>query len=302
VLNIGTMKFIVTGSSGLVGTALVNALCSRGDEVTRLTRRPSVSSSDAAMWDAEAQRLEAMDAVVHLAGENIASSRWTSAKKDQILASRVNSTRSLTGLLTQLKRPPRVLVCASAIGYYGSRGDETLTESSPAGEGFLADVCRAWEAAADTARQGRIRVVHLRLGMILSARGGALVKMLTPFRLGGGGIIGDGRQYWSWVTLDDVVRTIAFTVEKDQLVGPINVVSPQPVTNLEFTKTLGCVLHRPTVLPMPAFAARLALGKMADELLLASVRVLPSALTAVGFQFQHPQLEGALHAVLNQDK
>jgi uncharacterized protein (TIGR01777 family) len=237
---------------------------------------------------------------VHLAGESIATGRWTSTKKDRILSSRVNSTHALAGALTRLKRPPRVLVCASAIGYYGSRGDETLTETSAAGQGFLARVCRAWEAAADTARQHGIRVVHLRFGMILSSQGGALKKILTPFRLGAGGIIGNGRQYWSWVTIEDVVRAISFAVERPQLVGPVNVVTPNPVTNREFTKTLGRALHRPTLFPMPAFAARLALGEMANELLLASTRVMPAALTAAGFRFQRPQLEGAFHAVVNQ--
>jgi uncharacterized protein (TIGR01777 family) len=300
------MKLILTGSSGLVGVALTDALRLRGDDVVRLVRQVNTPARDEVPWDADhslsnLSHLEQAEAVVHLAGESIAAGRWTSAKKDRILSSRVNSTHTLAGALTKLKRPPRVLVCASAIGYYGSRGNETLTETSAAGQGFLADVCRAWEAAADAARQHGIRVVHLRFGMILSTQGGALTKILTPFRLGAGGPIGKGRQFWSWVTLGDVVRVILFAVERTQLVGPVNVVSPNPVTNQEFTKTLGRVLHRPTVMPMPAFAARLALGEMADELLLASTRVLPAALTAAGFQFQHPQLEGAFHALLNQD-
>jgi len=244
------------------------------------------------------QALDRVDAVIHLAGESIATGRWTPAKKNRILASRVDSTRTLASAMAKLHPRPRVLVCASAIGYYGHRADETLTESSATGTGFLAEVCQAWEAAADAALQSGIRVVHLRFGMILSARGGALAKMLTPFRFGGGGIIGNGRQYWSWVTLDDVVRAILFAVERDQLVGPVNVVSPQPVTNREFTQTLGSVLHRPTVLPMPAPVARMALGEMADELLLASTRVLPATLTRAGFQFQHPKLKEALHALL----
>jgi uncharacterized protein len=284
---------------------LTRALRLRVDTVLRLIREVNASAHDEVRWDADRSisnlsQLEQADAVVHLAGESIATGRWTSTKKDRIFMSRVNSTHTLAGALTKLKRPPRVLVCASAIGYYGSRGDETLTETSGAGQGFLADVCRAWEAAADAARQRGIRVVHLRFGMILSAQGGALTKILTPFRLGAGGLIGTGRQYWSWLTLDDVVRAILFAVERESLLGPVNVVSPNPVTNREFTKTLGHVLHRPTLLPMPAFAARVALGEMADELLLASTRVLPAALTAAGFQFQHPQLEGAFHAILNQ--
>jgi len=292
------MKYIVTGSSGLVGEALVSSLESRRDQVTRLAHRPTASTTGYSNFTATVRSLGQVDAAVHLAGESIAVGRWMAAKKERILASRVNSTRALAGALAELKEPPQVLVCASAIGYYGNRGDETLTESSSSGTGFLAEVCQAWEAAADEARKKGIRVVHLRFGMILSPRGGALAKMLTPFRLGGGGIIGNGRQYWSWVMLDDVVRAILFAVERDQLVGPVNVVSPQPVTNREFTQTLGGVLHCPTVLPMPAAVARLALGEMADELLLASTRVLPAALTRAGFQFQHPELKEAFHALL----
>jgi hypothetical protein len=292
------MKFIVTGSAGLVGGQLVSVLESRGDQVTRLAHRPTASTTGYSNFTTSVQSIGQVDAVVHLAGESIAVGRWTAAKKERILASRVNSTRTLASALAELKPKPKVLICASAIGYYGNRGDETLTETSAAGRGFLAEVCRAWEAAADEARQKGIRVVHLRFGMILSARGGALAKMLTPFRLGGGGIIGNGRQYWSWVTLDDVVRAILFAVEREELVGPVNVVSPEPVTNREFTQTLGRVLHRPTVLPMPAALARLALGGMADELLLASTRVLPATLTRAGFQLQHPELKEALHALL----
>jgi uncharacterized protein len=299
------MNIVVTGSSGLVGGALTHVLRSRGDEVTPIVRKVNDPTRHEVAWDADysisnPSHLEQADAVVHLAGESIATGRWTSTKKERILSSRVNSTHALASTLTRLKRPPRVLVCASAIGFYGSRGAEALTETSAAGQGFLARVCRAWEAAADAARQYGIRVVHLRFGMILSSQGGALKKILTPFRLGAGGIIGNGRQYWSWVMIEDVVRAISFAVERSQLVGPVNVVTPNPVTNREFTKTLGRVLHRPTLFPVPASAARLALGEMADELLLASTRVMPAALTAAGFRFQHPQLEGAFHAMLNQ--
>jgi uncharacterized protein (TIGR01777 family) len=294
------MNIAVTGSSGLVGKALVGALQRCGDDITRLVRGTSGLPEDYSQWAEQLLRLDKLDAVVHLAGESIASGRWTKPKKERILSSRVNSTRALAGTVAKLARRPRALVCASAIGFYGTRGDETLTENSAKGFGFLAEVCRSWEAAADPTREVGIRVVHLRFGMILAGRGGALAKMLTPFRLGAGGIIGDGRQYWSWVALDDVVRAILFTIENEQVAGPVNVVSPQPVTNLEFTKALGTLLRRPTVLPMPAFAARLALGEMADELLLASARVQPQRLMDAGFKFQHPELKEALHAVLNQ--
>ena len=269
------MNLAVTGSSGLVGKALVGALVDRSDQVTRLIRRSAGVPDDFSKWAEELRRLDKLDAVVHLAGESIASGRWSKAKKERILLSRVYSTRALAGALAKLDRKPRVLVCASAIGFYGNRSDETLTETSLPGFGFLAHVCRSWESAADAARQAGIRVVHLRFGMILAGHGGALAKMLTLFLLGAGGIIGNGRQYWSWVTLDDAVRAILFAVENGKLIGPVNVVSPEPVTNHEYTKTLGRVLRRPTVLPMPAFGARLALGEMADELLLSSTRVLP---------------------------
>jgi uncharacterized protein len=301
-LEVCIMHLAVTGSSGLVGKALVGTLLGRGDQAARLGRRSAGLPDDYSNWQEELRRLDRLDAVVHLAGESIASGRWSKSKKERILFSRVNSTRALARALAKLDRKPRVLVCASAIGFYGNRADETLTETSLPGFGFLAHICRSWESAADTARAAGIRVVHLRFGMILAGHGGALAKMLTPFRLGAGGIIGDGRQYWSWVTLDDVVRAILFAVENEKLAGPVNVVSPQPVTNREFTKTLGRVLRRPTVLPMPAFAARLALGEMADELLLSSARVMPAALPAAGFEFQHPNLEEALHALLNHSK
>jgi uncharacterized protein len=299
-LDICIMNLVISGSSGLVGSALLSALGARGDKTVCISQHSNGAAVDYSDAAAELKAIPQIDGVVHLAGESIASGRWTRAKKERILQSRVNTTRALAGMLAQLDRPPRVFVCASAIGIYGNCGDETLAETSASGSGFLADVCRSWEAAADAARQAGIRVVHLRFGMILAGHGGALGKMLTPFRLGAGGIIGSGRQYWSWVTLDDVVRAILFAVEKEQLAGPVNVVSPRPVTNLEFTKTFGAALRRPTLFPMPAFAARLALGEMADELLLASARVMPATLTSAGFKFQHPNLKEALHAVLNQ--
>jgi uncharacterized protein (TIGR01777 family) len=235
---------------------------------------------------------------VHLAGENIAKGRWNARKKARIRDSRVNGTRLLSEALTRLSKPPAVMVCASAIGYYGDRGDEVLREESASGSGFLAEVCRQWEAAAEPARKRGIRVVHLRIGVVLSPEGGALAQMLFPFRMGLGGKLGSGRQYFSWIAIDDLVTVIAHALTNDTLQGPVNAVAPHPVTNLEFTRTLGRVLARPTLFPMPALAARLAFGEMADELLLSSARVEPTRLLATAYQFRHPQLEGALRHLL----
>jgi uncharacterized protein (TIGR01777 family) len=296
------MNILVTGASGLIGTALGPSLTSRGHEVTRLVRGQSPSEGKSARWDPmagsiDASALAGVDAVVHLAGENIAE-RWTAAKKARIRDSRVKGTQLLCETLTRLPSPPKVLVSASAIGYYGDRGEETLTDDSPPGRGFLPEVCRAWEAAAEPARQQGIRVVHLRLGVVLSAAGGALAKMLPPFRLGLGGVLGSGRQYMSWIALDDVVGAIQHAIVTDALQGPTNAVAPNAVTNQEFTKTLGKVLGRPTAIPLPAFGARLMFGEMADELLLASARVQPTKLLASGYQFRYPELEDALRHVL----
>lgn len=296
-----TMKVLVSGSSGLVGSALTQKLQSESHEVVRLVR--GRSNSDAIVWSPteqaiEAERLEGFDAIVHLAGENIASGRWTTAKKQQILDSRVQGTQLLATTLAKLERPPRVLVSASAIGFYGNRGDEPLEEDSPPGEGFLAEVCRAWEHATEGARAAGIRVVHLRFGIILSPQGGALKNMLLPFRLGAGGRIGSGQQYWSWISLPDVVGVIQHAIEKEELSGPVNAVSPQPVTNAEFTRFLGQVLHRPTIFPLPAAAAKMALGQMAQDLLLSSARVYPKVLEESGYVFQAPELRSALTQLL----
>jgi hypothetical protein len=294
------MNVLVTGSSGLIGSALCSALTRDGHTVRPLlrTRQP------ARFWNPDAGKLapdvlEGNEAVVHLAGENIAG-RWTAEKKLRIHDSRLKGTRLLCEAIATLPTPPRVLVCASAIGYYGNRSDEVLREDSKPGSDFLAHVCCEWEAATKPAADAGIRVVNLRFGVVLSGRGGALAKMLTPFRLGAGGIIGDGRQYWSWVALDDAVAAIQFALTNETLNGPVNVVAPNPATNREFTKTLGRVLRRPTLLPMPGFAARLAFGEMADALLLASQRVEPAKLRAAGFQFRFPQLESALRHTLGR--
>jgi uncharacterized protein (TIGR01777 family) len=298
------MNILVTGASGLIGSALASSLSAAGHDVTRLVRSAPQPGEKAARWDPQAGSIDAhafdgVEAVVHLAGENIAA-RWTSAQKVKIRDSRVQGTQVLSEQLATLADPPKVLVCASAIGYYGDRGAEVLSEDSAAGAGFLAEVCRAWEAAAEPARQKGMRVVHLRFGLVLSATGGALAKMLPPFRLGLGGVLGSGRQYISWIALADAVGAIEHAIVTDALQGPINAAAPQAVTNQEFTKTLGNVLGRPTIFPLPAFAARLMFGEMADALLLASTRVQPAKLLASGYRFRYPELEGALRHLLQR--
>ena len=289
------MQIAVTGSTGLVGSALIPIVINSGHSAVRVSRPrdwdPDSGSVNARIFDG-------VDAVVHLSGESIASGRWTSAKKSRIRESRVKSTRLIAETLARLDRPPEVLVSASATGYYGDRGNEILREDSPPGQGFLADVCRQWEMATDPATRKGIRVVHLRTGLVLSKNGGALEKMLLPFRLGLGGKIGSGDQYWSWIALDDLCSAILHCIQASGLHGPVNMVSPSPVTNLEFTKALARVLSRPAVFPLPAFAARLALGEMADALLLASARVEPAKLQASRFVFKHTDIEASLRALL----
>jgi uncharacterized protein (TIGR01777 family) len=297
------MIIAITGSTGLVGTALIKALEADGHSVRRVVRRPSGGGAQEIRWDPAAGTIDAagfhdVDAVVHLAGESVAARRWSAAVKKEIRDSRIRGTTLLCETLAGLAKKPSVLVSASAIGYYGDRGDKRLDESSPPGSGFLAGVCQEWEAATKPARDADIRVVNLRIGVVLDRKGGALKSMLTPFKLAVGGVIGSGRQYFSWITLDDLVRVIQFTLSTAALNGPVNATAPQPVTNREFTKTLGRVLGRPTIFPMPAFAARLAFGEMADEMFLAGARVEPAALSAAGFQFTNPQLEPALRHLL----
>ena len=299
------MKVLVTGSTGLVGSALVSCLVGGGHNVTRMVRTKKIRGKDEVGWDPAAGAidsagLEGLDAVVHLAGESISSGRWSTEKKAKIRDSRVSGTRLLAETLSRLAKPPKVFVSASAIGYYGDRGAETLVEDSGPGTGFLAEVCRAWEAAAEPAARSGIRVVHPRIGVVLSRNGGALKMMLLPFKMGIGGKIGSGEQYMSWITLDELIGVIRHLLIADTLAGAVNAVAPRPVTNLEFTKSLGRVLSRPTVMPMPAFAATLALGEMAEELLLASARVEPARLLASGYKFRHPELEGALRHVLRK--
>jgi len=297
------MHIAVSGSSGLVGSALLPFLTTGGHRVTRLVRR--AAAGDEVAWDIaqgvkDLSRLEGVDAVVHLAGENIGAGRWTAVRKEEIRRSRVEGTRRLCESLARLTRRPKVLVTASAIGFYGNRGDEILKEDSGPGSDFLAQVCREWEAATDPASRGGIRVVHLRFGMILSPSGGALKKMLLPFKMGAGGRIGRGTQYVSWIGIDDVAGVIHHAIVTESLRGPVNGVAPTPVTNAEYTRTLARVLSRPAIAPMPAFAARLAFGEMADALLLASQRVMPTRLQATGYQFRYPELERALRHLLSR--
>jgi uncharacterized protein (TIGR01777 family) len=297
------MNILITGSSGLVGSALIPALTSEGHRVSRLVRSKSALGIRDTFWDPSSQELyspplEGLDAVVHLAGESIASGRWTKERKERIQQSRIMGTRLLAMSLAKLATPPKVLISASAIGYYGDRGFEVLTEQSAPGTNFLSGVCRDWEAATAPATEKGIRVVNLRTGVVLSPNGGALARMLTPFRMGVGGIVGSGKQYMSWISIDDLIRVILYTLKMELLRGPVNAVAPKPVTNADFTRILGAVLKRPTVLPMPPFAARLAFGEMADELLLASARVLPMKLTSSGFVFRHPDVETALTDLL----
>lgn len=298
------MNILVSGSSGLIGTALISKLERSGHTVARLVRRRSRLNAGEIPWS-PAERLDpallsGSDAVVHLAGRNLAGF-WTEKTKREIRGSRIGGTDTLARAVVDSFRAcgrPGVMVSASAIGYYGSRGDELLTESSANGEGFLAQLCRDWEWAASQTSLAGVRLVLPRLGIVLSTRGGALAKMLPLFRVGVGGHLGNGRQYWSWITLDDAVSAIAFALGESALSGPVNLCSPNPVTNAEFTHTLAHTLHRAAIFPVPAFALRLALRDMATETMLASQRVQPEKLTAAGFQFAHPRLEQALQAVL----
>lgn len=296
------MKILISGASGLIGSALKTALRERGDRVLSLTRR-TARNTDEITWDPsfntlDPSRLTNIDGIIHLAGENIASRRWTAAQKARIRDSRVQGTTLLAQALASISPPPKVFISASAIGYYGNRDDEILTEDRQPGEGFLPDVSVAWENAAKPATKAGIRTVHPRIGIVLSPTGGALGKMLLPFKLGLGGIIGSGKQYMSWITLDDLISLFLFAIDNESISGAINAVSPTPVTNREFTKTLGRVLSRPTIFPLPAFAAKFALGEMADALLLASTRVIPSRLENTSFSFAHPHLEPALRHLL----
>jgi uncharacterized protein (TIGR01777 family) len=315
------MKILISGSTGLIGHELVNFLQKNGHSIGVLVRKKKKCSDSGCgcpcdkgsagqiqeiFWNPDTgeidrNELEGYDGVVHLAGESIAEGRWNAAKKQRILESRVKGTELLCSALSQLKSKPKIMVSSSAIGFYGSRADEELSEKSTAGEGFLADVCKKWESATVSAKNAGIRVVNLRTGMVLSKKGGALGKMLFPFKMGLGGVIGSGKQWMSWIGIDDLVGLIDFALQETGVVGPLNGVAPNPVTNREFTKSLGKVLGRPTIFPMPGFIAKIAFGEMADALLLSSTRVVPSEAIRYGYRFKWNRLEECLAGLLNRE-
>jgi uncharacterized protein len=299
------MDVVVSGSSGLIGTALVRSLADAGHRPIRLVRRAPEAGADEVLWDPDTGRIDAasidgVDAVVHLAGAGIGDRRWNAAHKEAVLRSRTGGTSLLASTLAGLTRPPRVFLSASGVGFYGSRGSEVLTEDSPHGTGFLSEVVTQWEASTQSAIDAGITTAWLRTGVVLSREGGALKKQLPLFRLGVGGRIGSGTQYLAWITLHDEVAAIRFLLEHPTE-GPVNLTAPNPVTNLTFTKALGRVLNRPTLLPVPTIGPKIVLGsEMTEELLLSSQRVLPSRLEAAGFEFTHREIEPALRAVLDR--
>lgn len=297
------MHILVTGSTGLIGSALVSHLESEGHRVTKLVRSEP-RDDRCVQWDPDGGAIDAtgltgLDGVVHLGGENLASGPWTAAKKEAIRRSRVASTDLLARTLSGLPEPPKVFACASAVGYYGDRGDAVVTEERATGTGFLAVVCQDWEVAMRPAVEAGIRVVNMRFGLVLSPEGGALGKMLLAFRMGFGGHVGNGRQYVSWISIDDTIRAIRCILSSDSLVGPVNVMTPNPVTNHEFAKALGHVLHRPSICHVPKFVVRGVMGQAADELLLTSCRAIPKRLQEAGFQFDYPNLEDALRHLID---
>lgn len=296
------MKVLITGASGLIGTALQRSFSEKGYEML-LAGRGKPEKASEIQWDvetgfAEPQRLEGLDAVIHLAGESVSGLRWTEEKKKAIRDSRVNGTHTIVETLANLTKKPKVFISGSAIGFYGNGGDDVMVETSKAGDTFLSVVCREWEAESRRAEDSGIRTVLLRTGIVLSKDGGALATMLTPFKFGLGGVVGSGKQWMSWVSLDDLIGVINFALENESLRGAVNAVAPNPVTNEEFTKTLGEVLYRPTILPLPEFAVNLVFGEMGDALLLDSTRVEPKRLMEAGFEFKFAELKPALeHAI-----
>ena len=293
------MNILITGASGLVGSGLVQHLFSKGHDIFSLQRN---SDQTGPFWSFDkiptGSDRASFDAVIHLAGENIATGRWTQSKKDKILKSRIEGTRQLAEYCAGLPVKPQVFFCASAIGYYGNRGDETLDESSTSGTNFVAEVCRAWEEAAQPAAEAGTRVAFGRIGMVMSGEGGTLPTMLPSFKLGIAGVVGSGTQYISWVQIEDLIAMIEFILENDRIEGPVNLVAPAAATNREFTKALGKVVKRPTLMKMPAFVAKTVFGQMADELILSSTRVLPSVLMRNGYVHRYANLETALSASL----
>jgi len=305
------MRILVSGSTGFLGTAIVETLTTQGHSVARLLRPETVNKNSARpdmptiRWDPiaaefDSESAEGADALIHLAGASIAGGRWNASRKKLLRTSRIEATRHLMGTLAKLQRPPRVVVAASAIGYYGNRGDEILTEDSPSGNDFLAGLSREWEAETARGKDFGARVVSLRFGIVLAAHGGALPQMVLPFKMGAGGRLGSGRQWMSWLTLAEAVRVVQFALENSHLAGPVNTVTPNPVRNSEFTHVLAKTLHRPALFPAPAFALRLVLGEMADALLLISQRVQPSRLVGAGYTFLQTDLAGALSEVFRK--
>ncbi|MCC7529201.1 MAG: TIGR01777 family oxidoreductase [Candidatus Melainabacteria bacterium] len=297
------MKVAITGSTGLVGKKIASGLKSEGHQVVKLVRG-NPHGTDEFSWDPNSDKIDAeafdgVDAVIHLAGENIATKRWTSEQKEKIKESRIKGTKLIAATLAGLDKPPRTLVSTSAIGFYGDRGNEILTEESTSGAGFLAGVCRDWEGATRTAESKGIRVIHARLGVVLSREGGALKMMLPPFMMGAGGPLGDGKQYMSWIDLDDTAKAFIYLATRAGVDGPVNVVAPNPETNAQFTKTLAKVIHRPAFFPVPTIGVKVLFGEMGEELLLSSNRVSSSKLIKAGFQFTYPVLESALKHELN---
>ncbi len=296
------MRVLITGSTGLIGLELQKSFAAKGYDMLLASRKEATDERHV-QWSiedgfAEPEKLEGIDVVVHLAGENVSGLRWTDEKKKAIRDSRVLGTRNVVDAISKLESKPKVLIASSAIGFYGERGEEELVESSAPGDNFLAGVCREWEAESRRAEDAGIRTVLLRTGIVLSKDGGALATMLTPFKLGVGGVVGSGKQWMSWISLDDEIDVINFAIENENIRGAVNAVSPNPVTNHDFTKTLGDVLYRPTILPLPEFAVSMIFGEMGDALLLASTKVIPKRLADAGFEFKYPDLRPAIeHAI-----